>query len=212
MTAFINASPEIRAANRAVFDTLYDRLRKQLEIITSIKEEIKNMQNKAISLRSYILSYDRIYEDHKQLYNMYVATFLSTLAIYLGLVDSNHVRYIPQVTDTSKTTDVTLTIQMPSCTETVTITTINNITVDTVEKDIKIGTIVLNVLTAEDLASQFSSIQEVPTPYYSREEFIAGIMNEAEKLMRFYHYICKNELLITASIRYINELKSIGVY
>lgn len=212
MTAFIDADSEIRAANRIAFDTLSDRLRKQLEVTMSIKEEIKNMQNKAINLRSYILSYDRIYEDHKQLYNMYVATFLSTLAIYLGVTDSQHVRYIPPVTDTSKTTDVDLVIRMPSSTETVTITNINNISVDTVERDIKIGNLVLNVLSAEDLASQFSSIQEVPTPYYSREEFIAGIKHEAEKLMQFYHYICRNELLITACIRYINELKSIGIY
>lgn len=212
MAQCIDASAEIRAANRLEFDLICDKLRKQLEILERIKSEVLNLKDKAISLRTFIQSYNRMEEQHKTLYNMYLATFLATVDIYLGVVDSQGNKYINPVTETEKTTDMNITIKTPHHTLTRLIMTLDNLHVDTIEHDIKIGNNTINFITAEDMATQFSSIEEEPTPYYSPDEMFAGILNEAEKLMIFYSEICKNALIINAGIRYIGELKSLGIY
>lgn len=211
-SACIDASPEIRAANRIAFDTVCDKLRKQLETLNRIKAEILNIRDKAISLRGFLTTFDRIYERHKALYNMYVSTFLATIDIYLGTLDETGQPYIPPVTDDSKTTDISVVITMPHSVTTQVIATVNNMSVDTTERDVKIGNTIVHVLTAEDLATIYSSIQEEPVPYYSKDEFLAGIALESEKLMLAYGEVVRTELLITASIKYISELKTIGIY
>ena len=65
---------------------------------------------------------------------------------------------------------------------------------------------------ADEIATQFSVVEETPSPYFSRTEFLTGIGYEIEKLIVFTSHICKNEQVVNASLKYISELKNLGIY
>lgn len=200
-------------ANRLAFDVATARLSGQGMVISKIKSEIVTMCGKFASMVEIINAYpDKMTDFERQLYDVQVQAFMHACFMYLGFTDADGNPYINPVTAQSQTTDIKLTITLPHYTKTVTIATIDNIVFDIYNWDLLFGTSVLSILDSTELATQYSTVAETPTQYFSKSEFIAGVVTEMEKLISFEAEICRMEQVINSAMRYISELKNIGLY
>lgn len=206
-------TPDQHVANRLAFDSLTDRLRKQTDIIGLIKKEILSIRERFANMCAYLLTAeDEMTKIYRDLYDAHITAFLHSVSLYLTMEDASGTRYIQNVTDEVKTTDISVNICFPHRIVSQHITTIDNITIDFQNIDIYIGTTELNCLSAEQLASQFSVIVETPKAYFSKSEFLMGIGYELEKLELFHSQVVLNEQKILSAIRYIADLKTFGLY
>lgn len=206
-------TPEQRMANRVAFDSLTARLRQQTEIIGMIKKEILSIRERFVSMCAYLMTVDdEVTQMYKDLYDAHITAFLHSVSMYIVAVDESGNRYIPNVTDEIKTTDVSIQICFPHKTITQQIMAFDNITIDFQNIDMYIGTTELNCLSAEQIAEQFSVIVEKPKSYFSKEEFLIGIGYEIEKLELFHSHVVLNEQKFICAIRYVADLKTFGLY
>jgi hypothetical protein len=207
-------TPEQRIANRLAFDSLTDRLRKQTDIIGLIKKEILSIRERFANMCAYLSSVedDEMTQIYRDLYDAHITAFLHSVSLYLTTADASGIRYIQNVTDEIKTTDISVDIRFPHRNVSQHIATIDNITIDFQNIDIYIGATELNCLSAEQIASQFSVIVETPKAYFSKVEFLMGIGYELEKLEVFHSQVILNEQKILSAIRYVADLKTFGLY
>jgi hypothetical protein len=200
-------------ANRIEFDRVASILSGQGIVISKIKNEITTMYSKFTSMIDIIQTFpDKLSNFERELYDTQVQGFLHACFMYLNLTDSNSNPYIRQVSPTEKTTDIIMTVSLPHYTTTRTLFSINNITVDIYNWDIFFGATIVNILDSNALAGQYSVIAEVPEQYFSKTEFIMGVAVELEKMIYFETEICRTEQLINSGLRYISELKNMGLY
>ena len=129
----------------------------------------------------------------------------------LGMRDGDGVPYIKPVTETDKSTDITLSINFPQGNVVQTVATIDNCIVDVETWNIYIGTNVINALHSVDLETQFTTDEEKLTQTFLKSEFITGIVGEIRKLVYISSIVCKNEQHINAALRYINEVRNLGM-
>lgn len=207
-------TPEVKAENRVEFDRVTSLLMGQGTVVSKVKNEIITVRSKYMSMLEILASYptDHISALEKSLYDVQAQAFIHAVYMYITYKDPQGNPYIQPVAPGSYTTDVSLTIKYPHYTVTKPVAVIDNITVDIYNWDIYEATMVINALKSEELAQQFSSVVEYPEPYFSRTEFITGIQYEVEKLMLFNSQICRLEQIINSGLRYISELKNIGLY
>lgn len=206
-------TPDIKAANRLEFDRVTNILNGQGNIIAKIKNEIGMLRSRFSSMVEILTSYpDRIDVLEKQLYDVQCQAFIHTVFMYLGLRDLNGNLYINPVTPSSQTTDVSITIKLPHYTLTKTVAQVENIVVDIATWDMYIGSTVVTASRSSDLVEQYSVVAETPTPYFSRQEFITGVSYEVEKLILFTSQLCRAEQAINSGLRFVSELKNLGLY
>lgn len=205
---------EQRMANRQAFDELTARLRHQTEIIGMIKKEILSLRERFASMCAYLRSItdDEMTQIYRDLYDAHITAFLHSVSLYLVAADENGNRYIPNVTDEVKTTDISLQICFPHKTITQLIATFDNITIDFQNIDMYIGYTELNCLASAQIAAQFSVTVETPKAYFSKNEFLTGISYEIEKLELFHSQVVLNEQKFVSAIRYVADLKTFGLY
>lgn len=204
---------ERRQLNRIAFDTATTKLRKQNDIIGRIKNEINGIKERFQSMCTFLSTTGNdVTQMYKDLYDAHITAFLHAVSLYLIDTDNVGARFIPEVTDSVKTTDMTLQINFQYRTITEIITTIDNVTIDFQNIDIYIGDLELNCLSAEQLEAQFATTIEYPQTYFSKNEFMIGISYELEKLELFHSRICIMEQKIIGAIRYVAELKTFGLY
>lgn len=207
-------TPEVKAANRIEFDRVTSLLMGQGTVVSKIKNEIITVRSKYMSMLEILSSYptDHISTLEKSLYDVQAQAFIHAVYMYASYKDPQGNPYIQPVAPGSFTTDVSLTIKYPHYTVTTPVAVIDNMTIDIYNWDIYEGTMVINALKSEELSQQFSTVVEYPEPYFSRTEFITGIRYEVEKLMLFNSQICRLEQIINSGLRYVSELKNIGLY
>lgn len=200
--------------NRIEFDRVVSILTGQSNVISKIKNEIATVRNKYVSMLDVLSTYDtdKITETEKKFYDVQAMAFLHAIFMYLTCKDTKGKQYISPVSTDTHTTTIELTIKYPHYTITKQIVTFDNISVDIYDWDIYIGTIIINALKSEELTQQFSSVVEQTEQYFSRREFIEGIKYEIEKLLLFDSQICRIEQVIISGLKYISELKNIGLY
>ncbi len=217
LSLFYNMSitPAVKATNRIEFDRVTTLLMGIGGVVSKIKSEMVTMRSKYASMVEIISNYsDQISAVEKELYDVQVQAFYHTVYMYLGLTDSNGKLYINPVTPTSTSTPITITITYPNYTMTKTLFSIDNMVSDIINLDLYIGTITINSLKSSELETQFSSIiyEPVAEPYFSREAFISGVAYEIDNLLLINDEVCRMDNLITSGMRYIADLKSIGLY
>ena len=206
-------SDSVKALNRIEFDRVTNILTGQSNVLSMIKQEILNVQKKYNAMINILKSYpDEITLVDESMYDVQAQAFIHALFMYLSYRDSNNNLYINPVTQTSTSTDVSLTINYNSYTDTSVIATVDNISVDIYHWIIAVGTSVTTALKAADIQTQYDTTVETPTNYFSQEEFGRGVNAEIEKLMMLYAHITKIEQLVNSSLRYISDLKSMGLY
>ncbi len=200
--------------NRIEFDRVSSILIGQSNVISKIKNEIVIVRNKYVSMLEVLSTYstDKIMETEKNFYDVQARAFLHAIFMYLSCKDPTGKQYISPVTSDSHTTTIDMTIKYPHYTITKQIVTFDNISVDIYDWDIYIGTTIINALKSEELTQQFSSVIEPNEQYFSRREFIEGIRYEIEKLLLFDSQICHIEQVIISGLKFISELKNIGLY
>lgn len=204
---------DIKALNRAEFDRVTALLNGQGNVVAKIKAEIMAIRNKFASMIEILYSYpDDISVLEKQLYDVQCQAFLHSVFMYLGFRDSSGNLFIHPVTPTSQTSPISLTIHFPHYTMEHVIADIDNITVDIINWDLYIGTTAINALRSAEIVRQFSVVVETPHQYFSRDEFITGVSGEIEKILLFNSQVCRLEQMINYGLRYISELKNIGLY
>ena len=206
-------TPDVKAENRVEFDRVTNILMGQGNVVSKIKNEIITVRSKFASMLEILSTYkdDKITALEKSLYDVQVQSFIHAIFMYLSYKDSDGETYIHPITS-GQTTDLILTIKYPHYTVTRSLAVIDNITVDIYGWDIYAGSLVINALKSSELSQQYSSVVEKPEQYFSRVEFITGIKYEIEKLMLFNSQICRLEQIINSGLRYISELKNIGLY
>lgn len=204
---------EIKAENRIEFDRITTLLLGIGSVIAKIRSEIIAIQSKFISMIEILKLYpDQISLLEKQLYDIQCQAFLHAVSMYLGFRDTHGELFINPYDPDSPTTDITITVKFPHYTINQVIAKIDNISVDLTEWDVYMGTQILNALKSDEIVQQFSVVAEEPTPYFSKDEFLSGISYEIEKLMLFNSNICRLEQHVNSGIKYISELKNIGLY
>lgn len=207
-------SNEQRSANRQVFDLSTAKLRKQAELASYIKSEILGLKGRFAAMNQYFANaQDEVSPDLQQTYDIHISAFLHAVKMYLIITDPLGQPFFNPVTDEIKTTDIVIPIQFPHYTINQAIATIDNIWVDTTTISLLVGDQTLNCLSAAQITAQFEGmVTEDPVPYLSRREFLTGIAFEIEKLTIFHSRICLIEQKLTSAIKYISDLKSLGLY
>lgn len=206
-------TPEIKALNRIEFDRVFNLLSGQSIVISKIKNEIVTLLNHFNSMVEVLLSLpDQIGQLEKTLYDMHCQAFIHTIYMYLMFSNSEGEKYIKPVTPSSLTTDISITIKMPHYETTRLISTIDNISVNISTWDMYIGPTMFTAAKSSDLVQQFSVVDEIPNPYFSQSEFVKGVSLEVEKLLLFKSQLSRSEQIINAGLKYISELKNIGLY
>jgi hypothetical protein len=205
---------EKRSLNQQNFDSLISRMRKQIEIIAFIKNEILSLKSRFNAMCQYFATAaDEVTPDLQTTYNIHITAYLAAVKMYLIMTDSNGQPYINHVTDEVKTSNITLEINFPNYVINQPITTIDNVWVDPTIITMYIGDQALNCLSAEQITTQYSGmVIEEPTPYLSRNEFLTGIAFEVEKLTIFHSRICLLEQKLISGIKYVSDLKTLGLY
>ena len=199
--------------NKLEFDRVTKILNGQGFVISKIKEEIMATRNKYASMIEIIASFgDQMTPLELHLYDVQCQAFIHSIFMYTNYLDPNGNFYINPVTPQSQTTDVTLSITLPHYTVQKTISSVDNIAIDLAGWNIYFGTMSINVANHIQLEAQYDTTQEVPAPYFSKEEFLTGVAVEIEKLLLFNSQICRVEQVINGALRYISELKNIGLY
>lgn len=213
MNNLVIVTPEKKAENRIEFDRVSHKLSGVNNILSKIKTEIASTKGKFNSMVEILTFYpDQISLLEKQLYDVQCQAFIHTLFMYVNILDSDGTPFINPVSENSTSTDISMTINFPHYTITKNVAHVENISIDISEWDMYIGTNVINALKSEELTEQFSVVAEVPTQYFSRSEFITGITFEIEKLLVFQSSICQAEQSVNSALKYISELKTMGLY
>lgn len=206
-------SAEIKSLNRTEFDRVTNLLQGMGLVLGKIRTELQTIRNKFVSMREIIIAYpDQITLLERQLYDTQIQALLHAIFMYLGFRDSQGIQFIKPITQ-GQTNPVALTLRLPNYTIVKNIVTIDNMTVDIYNWDIYVGDITFSALRSSEIASQFSSMtSEIPDPYFSKEEFLTGINYEIEKLLLWCSQINRSEQQVNSGLRYISELKNIGLY
>ena len=204
---------EIKALNRTEFDRVTNLLQGIGLVLGKIKTELQTIRNKFVSMREIIIAYpDQITLLERQLYDTQIQALLHAIFMYLGFRDSQGNQYVKPINQ-GYTNTVALTLHLPHYTITKTISIIDNMTVDIYNWDIYCGNIHFSALKSSEIAAQFSSMtSEIPDPYFSKEEFLTGNNYEIEKLLLWCSQISRVEQEVNCGLRYISELKNIGLY
>ena len=199
--------------NKIEFDRVTQILNGQSFIISKIKSEIITLKQKYASMIE-IFAYepDQISESQMQLYDVQCQAFLHSLYMLIGFKSPSGNLYINPVTPESQETEVTLTLSLPNYEIQKTIASIDNISVDVSGWYVYFGSISVNISHSLGLEAQYDTVQEQPEPYFSKTEFLAGVGSEIEKLLLFNSQICRTEQVINGALRYLSELKNIGLY
>lgn len=207
-------SAEKRAANQQAFDLLTARIRKQIELVAAIKGEIMGLKGRFAAMRQYFINAgDEVTPDLQTTYNIHITAFLAAVKMYLIITDPLGNPFIAMATDELKTTDIILPVQFPTYTINQLIATIDNVWVDPVTIVMMIGDQTMQCLSSDQIKTQFEGmVVEEPTPYLSRNEFLTGIAFEIEKLSVFHSRICLLEQKLISAVKYISELKTLGLY
>jgi len=204
---------EIKAQNRTEFDRLTNLLQGMGIVVGKIKTELQTIRNKFVSMREIIIAYpDQTTLLQRQLYDTQIQALLHAIFMYLGFRDSQGNLFIKPIS-AGYTNPISLTLRLPNYTISKNIATIDNMTVDIYNWDVYIGDVTFSTLRSSEIAAQFSSMTtEVPNPYFSKTEFLTGINYEIEKLMLWCSQVHRSEQQINCGLRYISELKNIGLY
>lgn len=206
-------TPESKALNRIEFDRLSEELTNQGIVISKIKADIIAMNSKFKSMLDIIKFFpDKVTNLIKELYDTQVQAFLHSCYMYVNMANSEGVPFIMPVTPTSKISEVKVTVSFPHYTTTVSLFCMNHITVDIENWDLFFGANALTFLNSQELTTQYSVVTEEPEVYFSMDEFVSGCTHELEKLLYFELEICKMEQQINQGLRYISELKNMGLY
>ena len=109
-------------------------------------------------------------------------------------------------------TAIPIIVTTPNYTINKTLATIDNMTIDIVNLIIYIGTISMNVLTSAQLVTQYTGT-DGQSAYFSKAGIlIAGVTAEMERTIVFNAYISVVEQQVNSGLRYISELKGMGLY
>lgn len=204
-------SNEKKTANHDAFDIVTNKLYKQLEILNLMKATISTLQADFNSM--YLLLHstgEEITLTHYGLYDIHAQAFIHSLLMHSAIKDSTNTTYFNPVVEGSTTTDVVLTIQYPNSTVSPTLTQIENITIDATNMDMYIGDLYINALSSAQIAIE--QIGENPQRLMTPTEFINGLLLEVEKLIIFTARVKLCEQKILSAIKYISELKGMGLY
>jgi hypothetical protein len=207
-TPIVLISEDQKNINRIEFNRVCDLLNNQRNIITKIKSEISSLRGKFDSMFEILPYYpDQITAAQKQLYDVQTQAFIHAVYMCLGIRDSNGVTYVMPVTETDKTTTVILSTIFPHGSVSETVAIVDNLSVSIDTWVINMGVNTINALHSAEIETQFATSTEI----FLKSEFINGIVAEIKKLIYFSSIVCKNEQIINAALRYINELKNLGI-
>lgn len=205
-------TPEIQGDNKVEFDRITALLQGQGSVIAKIKNELNGIRAKINSMIEIMVNYpDKISSSVKELYDVQIQALLHAMYMYLSQSDSSGTPFISPYSSTAKYTDIVMTLKFPHYTKTFTLISIDNITIDIYNWNVYAGDQIINILKVAELASQQSVISESPEQYFSKEEFYAGVKCEIEKIILFASQINRIEQMINASLRYISELRNLGL-
>lgn len=190
-----------KALNKIEFDTVSKRLYGILNILSKLKREFSSINGNFMSMLELVkLFTDTIISNEKQVYDTQCQALLQTINMYLSVKDSNDKLYINPASETDETTDINMTINFPNYTITRTILKIDNISIDLAEWDIKFGSMIIHLQKMSDIVEPIK-----------RDDFIACVIGELEKILLVNSQICRLEQAVNSNIKYITELKSIGL-
>lgn len=202
MSNLIIITPEKKAQNKVEFDKLTNQLNGINNILSKIKTELFSTHSKFISMLDIVNTYtDVITDREKQLYDVQCKSMLYSIQMFVNIKNSENALFINPVSDENETTDINLTINFPNYTITRTLTQLDNISVNFDERDIIIGTMIVNIKHSCEIVTELS-----------KDEFIGGILGELEKIILINSQICRMEQHINANMKYIAELKKMGIY
>ena len=206
-------TPEIKAENRIEFDRVINLLSGQSAVVAKIKSEINILRSHFVSFID-ILKYfpDKIDALEKSLYDMHCQTFIHSVMMCLMAMDATYTPYIKPVTPSSQVTSVMLTLKLPHYEVTKVVACVDNVSVDIASWDMYIGTTQFTAARSSELVEQYSVVAETPNPYFSQSEFVNGVSNEVEKLLLFTTQLCRMEQAIHSGMKYVAELKNLGLY
>lgn len=203
---------DAKLANREEINRVSEILNGQKKVISGIRNEINNMCNRFKTMREFLINYpDRITVLDKKLYDEQITAFLHICFLVISHANSQGIPYIKPVGPQSTTTNVDMVLTMPHYITTKTIAVVDNMTCDFQGRYVYFGNSMINLLSSADLALQYSTVVETPEPYFSKEELLTGILIEMEKMIFFATEITRMETVLNSAIRYMFELKTIGV-
>jgi len=202
----------MRIANQSAFDAIFKHMNGQLSVIIKLKSEITSMYDRFMTMVNLLRAGgDEITQGQKSLYDTQITAFLHTMVMYLEARDSTNSYYINPVTEDSTSTTVSVSIQVPSGEITDEILVMYNVSANVVLHLLSIGTNTYTALTSDVLEETYGELPEEGPIIFLRDHFITGVSAEMVKLTKFCMDICKNETRIRSGMKYISELRGLGL-